>query len=361
MVDGIQGNGHCLLIVDDNKHNRTILSHYFRKFGYQIITTESGNEVMQLLANNTIDLVLLDIVMPEMDGFEVLRKIRNQYSVIKMPVIMTTSLSENKDVIKALTLGANDYISKPIEPRVADARIQTHLNLKKLAEERDHLMDMTSHDIKKPVIIIEEITKTIQEENKDLIASNDSLAELLSLLSKTSSRLNTFVSDFLEMRVIENGNMVLNQSRCNLNALVIEVVVKLQTVASRKNITIETNLGDDLPIVNIDENRISQVLENLIGNAIKFSPQELKVIVSTGTKDGYVVCDVIDQGPGISNEDKPRLFKRFTSLSNKPTANESSTGLGLSICKDLIDMHQGTIAVENNVDKGANFRFTIPV
>jgi len=360
MIKRKQENAHCLLIVDDNEDNRAILAHYFTKFGYQVVPAASGKEAIEVLAKYNIDLVLLDIVMPEMDGFEVLREIRNKYSVIKMPVIMTTSLSESSDVIKALTLGANDYISKPIEPRVADARIQTHLNLKRLAAERDHLMDMASHDIKKPVIVIEEITRTIQDDNKDLLADNPSMAELLSLLSKTSGRLNTFVQDFLEMRVIENGNMVLNQSRCNLNALVIEVVVKLQAVASRKCITIETKLGDDLPIVNIDENRISQVLENLIGNAIKFSPENLKVVVSTKSKENFVVCNISDQGPGIINEDKPKLFKRFSRLSNKPTANESSTGLGLSICKELIDLHNGTIAVENNLDKGANFRFTIP-
>jgi len=361
MSKGYTENGHCLLIIDDNEHNRLILSHYLKYLGYKIITAESGKHVMQLLDKNAVDLVLLDIIMPEVDGFQVLKMIRNEYSVMKMPVIMTTSLSDNNDIIEALTLGANDFISKPVEPRVADARIRTHLNLKKLAEERDHLIDIASHDIKKPVLVIEEITRTIQEEYKGVISANPGVSELLSLLTKTTSRLSTFVNDFLEMRVIENGNIVLNQSRCNLNVLVNEVVSKLQAIASRKQILIETKLSDNLPIVNIDESRISQVLENLIGNAIKFSPEKLKIVITTEQENNYVVCNVKDEGPGISNDDKPKLFKRFASLSNKPTANETSTGLGLAICKELIDLHQGTIVAENNMEKGANFQFSIPI
>ena len=350
-----------LLIVDDNSNNLLILTHYFTKFGYEVICAESGKEALSWIDEGDIDLVLLDIMMPDMDGYEVLTRIRNQHSAVKLPVIMSTSVSESQAIIRALSLGANDYISKPIEPRVADARIRTHLNLKSLAEERDHLLDMASHDIKKPVILIEEITHAIGDENPGVIEQNPSVGKLLGLLTTTAQRLGMFVNDFLEMRVLENGTIALDKRKSDLNKLISDLSEKLQKSASKKSILLRVHLDDELPDLSIDMSRISQVFENLVGNAIKFSQPETKIEITTKAIDENVICNIVDQGPGIRSDEFPKLFRKFASLSNKPTANETSTGLGLAICKELIDLHGGEITVQNNDASGATFSFSLPV
>lgn len=350
-----------ILIVDDNEFNRNVLTRRLEKRGYQISAVETGEEALRLLEHEPIDLVLLDVMMPGIDGFEVLRQIRQEHSVIQLPVIMATSLNAAEDIVHGMQLGANDYVTKPIDLAVAEVRIQTHLQVKRLTEERNRILDIVSHDIKKPLIIIKDILDTLIAEHGEFIASKPDVREMIDMVHDTSADLNTLVEDFLDMRVMENGTIVLQKKAEDLNEIVKDVANRYKHLARKKNIALKLQLAESIPKVVCDRARITQVMENMIGNAIKFSPRETETVLSTDVENGSLLFSVSDQGPGIPVEEIDRVFMRFTKISNRPTANESSTGLGMSLCKNLVTLHEGEIGVRNNEQKGARFWFSLPV
>ena len=350
-----------ILIVDDNEYNRKILTRRLEKRGYQISAVETGEEALKLLEKQSIDLVLLDVMMPGIDGFEVLRQIRKEHSVIELPVIMATSLNAAEDIVHGMQMGANDYVTKPIDLAVAEVRIQTHLQVKHLTEERNRILEIVSHDIKKPLIIITDILDTLVTDYADFISTKPEVREMIDMVHDTSTDLNTLVEDFLDMRVMENGTIVLQKRAEDLNEIVKDVSNRFKHLARKKNISLKLRVAESIPKVECDRARITQVVENMLGNAIKFSPNDTEITLSTSVEKDSLVVSVSDQGPGIPAEEIDKVFMRFTRISNRPDADESSTGLGMSLCKNLVVLHDGEIGVRNNEQKGAKFWFSLPV
>jgi signal transduction histidine kinase len=348
-----------ILVIEDNPDITKIMKIMLEHAGYQIVAANLGQHGLDYLKQHDVDLVLLDIMMPEMDGFEVLKQIRAQHSMVQLPVIMSTAIADQESVVRALELGANDYVTKPINFPVIQARINAHIALKELAEKNREFVSITSHDLKKNLALILDVVGEMDNELRNSKVGDD-LLMMTGLISDSAITMKEITEDFLELDVLEKGRIRLFRSRFNMNDLINKVINQNQQYANKKSIRLTSELDTLVPRVNADSHRLEQVLNNLIGNAIKFSGPDTTVVVKCHSDIENLRVEVCDEGPGIPLDEIDRVFEKYAPISNKPTGGEVSTGLGTAICKHFVALHEGQIGVHNNDSGGATFWFSLP-
>lgn len=351
-----------LLVVDDNEDNRDMLSRRLRRTGYHVDCAEDGTQALDMIGASKFDLVLLDIMMPGISGLEVLKTVRTKYSVADLPIIMATAKDHSEDIVGALKLGANDYVTKPIDFPVVLARIQTQLSLRRLSELKDEFLRMASHDLKNPLTVILGSLKMIQRVVPPGSAMTEEAFELVMRMSKRASEMQRMIEDFLDFQAMQDGRLSLVKTMVRLNDIAQETIEGNLDYANAKSISLRLEMDDALPPMEADGARVKQVAQNLVGNAIKFGPKGSSVVVKTSGNGGFQLFEVSDRGPGLTEADMKKLFQKYARLSNKPTGGEKSSGLGLAICKQFVDLHGGEIGATNNTDAaGATFWFKLPV
>ncbi len=350
-----------LLVVDDNDLNREMLSRRLQRKGFEVMVAEDGPSAMDMIEREMFDLIILDIMMPGLTGIEVLEILRKRYSAAELPIIMATAKTQSEDVVMALSLGANDYVTKPIDFSVLLARVDTHLKVKHLFKLKDEFLGMASHDLKNPLFVIVCQAYLIATKVPVGEPMTEEAMEMLDKIGQHSKNMQKIIADFLDFQAVEDGHIKLNYQVVDMTKLGNQVVDNFQPYAAEKQITL--NFSDCSPeqhsLIKGDPSRLEQVLQNLIGNALKFNPAEGKVTVEVHCTDDKVDLMVRDNGPGLTAQDLEKVFIRYGKLSRRPTGSESSSGLGLAICKKLIDLHQGEIGARNNEDGGACFWFSL--
>lgn len=349
-----------LLVVDDNEDNRDMLSRRLKRQGYSVEMAEDGTQALDMIAANKYDLVLLDIMMPGISGIEVLKTVRTKHTVADLPIIMATAKDHSEDIVNALKLGANDYVTKPIDFPVVMARIQTQLSLKRLSELKDEFLRMASHDLKNPLTVILGSVKMVQKLVPPGTSMTEESYDLLRRMTNRATEMQRMIEDFLDFEAMQDGRINLMFADFELNDVARECVDANKDYAKGKGINLELKLESTLPPLSADAARIKQVIQNLVGNAVKFSPRGSTTQVITSLNKGYQIFQVSDRGPGLKEEDMRKLFQKYARLSNKPTGGEKSSGLGLAICKQFIDLHGGEIGAHNNPGGGATFWFKLP-
>ena len=354
-------NQYHLLVVDDNEMNRSLIQIQLKRQGYTVSVAESGPQALNMLEEKHYDLVLLDIMMPGMNGLEVLEVIRRKHTMLNLPVIMVTADDLQESIIDAMQRGANDYLIKPLNMPVTIARIKSQLTSKDLAALKDEFIRFASHDLKKPLIVIEDVVDTLVQTCNSNQSDKQDVAEMLQIIKKTAENMSGIIAGFLDTKNLNPVEDTPEYTPSQLNALVEKSILANTSYARKKGVELVDELDPNLPIVEMDEFRITQVLDNLIGNAMKFSPCQTTTRVRTRTDGEYVYAEICDGGPGLSEEDMKKLFQRHATLSNRPTGGESSTGVGLHLSKQFIDSHQGRIGARNNETHGATFWFAIPI
>ena len=235
------------------------------------------------------------------------------------------------------------------------------MRLKELATLKDEFLRFASHDLKKPVIVMMDIVSELQ---KSLVPGEqvaDDVPELIELINKTGENMQKVIAGFLSTEKVEDAASENNNKVIELNQVVDKSLQANESYARKKGVRLKKELAENLPEVEADEFHLSQVLDNLIGNAMKFSPRDTTTTVKTHADEKYVYTEVCDGGPGLTEEDMKKLFTRYASLSNRPTGNETSSGIGLSMSKQFIEQYQGEIGARNNPDCGATFWFKIPI
>ena len=350
-----------LLVVDDEEVIRDLFSIQLGREGYAVSVAGSAQQALERLTAERIDLVLLDMNLPGMSGLALLKKLRQTYSILDLPVIIVSGAGHSSDIVAGLQSGANDYLTKPFDLGIARARILTQLSLRQLKEINDKFSRIAGHDLKKPVILMLDIAQELQRANSRKELSADDLQSSLSLVIESGKYMQQLIEELLELRTIRDGRMSLTHSPTDVGAIVRQAVTRNMAYAKGKRIELRMEFGPELPPILADDLRLMQVLDNLIGNAIKFSPAATRVVVRTRREDGHILCEVADQGPGIADEDRAKLFVEYARLRNKPTGNETSTGLGLSICREMVTLHGGDIGARNNPGGGTIFWFRLPL
>jgi two-component system sensor histidine kinase/response regulator len=350
-----------VLIVDDAPGVADVLGIKLEREGYVVAFADSAAHATEALESHEFDLILLDIQLPDGSGLDLLKQMRLRRSLLDTPIIMISGLDQTDDVVAALRDGANDYITKPFDLAVAAARIRTQIALKRLKEVNDHFLRIASHDLKKPLLVMLDVARQLRKEYPVGSPVVDEVHSSLAFLIESGEFMHTIISDLLDLGALRDQKLRLTRRPTDFGAVVRLAVARNTPYAKSKGDELRMDFARDLPNIQVDDGRVMQVLENLIGNAIKFSPPGSTTSLRT-TRDGdWIVCEISDTGPGIPAKEMELLFKEYARLSNAPTGGEKSTGLGLSICRELVLLHGGEIGARNNPGSGATFWFRLPI
>lgn len=367
---------YIVLIVDDNKTNLNVLFDALKSADYKVLTARNGQEALQRVEHTRPDIILLDIKMPILNGFETCQKLKEKEETKDIPVIFLTALDEIENKVKGFDLGAVDYITKPLQQVEVLARVKTHLTisaqqkelekqnieLSNLNKEKNEFLGIASHDLKNPLNVIFLSTSLLIKHREGL--EEEKVNEKLKEVLHSSYHMLDIINKFLDIHQIESGKVTFISKNVNLQKLVNKIVSTFSSQAQSKNITIDfQELDTNQPInVETDEAILTNIIENLVSNALKFSPHGKRIFVTLEKLDSSVRLRVKDEGPGLSEEEIKQLFQKFTRLSAKPTGSEHSTGLGLSIVKRLTDMIRGKVWAESEgKEKGASFFLELPM
>lgn len=354
-----------VLIVDDVPANIRILGQAIRDHYEVLIATDGGKALEIAFGESPPDLILLDIIMPEMDGYEVCRRIKENPATANIPIIFITSKSEEEDEAKGFEAGGVDYIGKPFSLPIVKARVRTHVALKRqqdelraLNETKNRFLGTAAHDLRNPLAAIRGLTEIMLEGATGPVPEEQE--EMLQMVFNTSDHMLALVNDLLDVAVIESGKFDLSLEEEDIEKLVADRLRILKPSAAKKDIRIETEF-EPTPNCLLDGQRIVQVFDNLFTNAVKFSPAGSTIWIRIREKSGKVHLEVADEGPGISEENQKRLFGEFQRLGTKPTGGESSTGLGLSIVNRIVKAHGGEVRVESVIGSGTTMTAVFPV
>ncbi|MCK6505080.1 HAMP domain-containing histidine kinase [Myxococcota bacterium] len=349
----------CILVVDDLQDNRDLLERRLARAGYRTRSVASAEDA--LAAVDGCDAVLLDIEMPGMGGLECLRRLRVHSVLDQLPVIMVTARERPEDVVACLHAGASDYVSKPIDFPVLAARLRTWLRLKELRETREHFMRVASHDLRNPLTRILSTVELVREMVAPGEVMTPELHHLLAGVGDAAQRMGRIIEDFVDLQAMQDGALSLDQERLDLDALLEPALERQAAWAREKGISLQVERRCGAWVLG-DRDRLDQVLDNLIGNAVKFSRGGTTVRLRCQQAAGRVRVEVQDEGPGLEAQDLGLAFQRYARLSAKPTAGEASSGLGLSIAREIVEMHGGAVGVQNNdPPPGATFWFDLPL
>lgn len=355
-----QTNHARILVVDDSADAGEVLALRLERDGYTVARVTDGGAALSAIAAQRFDIVLLDVRMPGLSGFDVLTRIRRSRGLLDLPVVMLSGLDDTADVVRALAMGANDYLVKPLDFGLVRARIQTQLVGHRLKELNDKLLGIASHDLKKPLLVMQDIVQSLRSEHPLGSSVDAGMQESLAFLADSVAYMRRLVEASLDLRAIEVGQLKLNRSAIAVAALVRAAHARNRAYAEQKRIALELELSADADLT-VDEMRIAQVLDNLIGNAIKFSPAGATARVRTRREGGEIAIEISDNGPGVAHIDPSDLFTEYAARANSPTGTEDSTGLGLAFCKELVELHGGRIGASNNAAGGATFWIRLPV
>ncbi len=366
---GTDGQAARILIVDDQDVNRQLLEELLRPEGHVLISCADGEEALRHVRGGDVDLVLLDITMPGMDGLEVCRRIRANPDSASLPVIMVTALAHRQQQLDGIAAGASDYLTKPIDSvnlllRVRNAvhvrRLHRNLQsqyrqLRELETLRDSLVHMLVHDLRSPLqslIMMLELTRESAGDHGDA-----QLLEDLDSMQGSAEFMAQMISNVLDVNRFEAGAMPLHMERIDLVQVTREAVA---TVGVRQTVRISIVPETERMPVEADAGVVRRVIANLVANACKFSPDGSEVRLLLGARADACEVRVIDAGPGISPEHHGMIFEKFGQVHGGGATSGRSSGLGLAFCRLGVEAIGGRIGVESAPGHGATFWFTVP-
>jgi two-component system sensor histidine kinase/response regulator len=379
-----------VLIVDDVSKNIQVLGSILRDEGYKISFALNGKDALKKVEASPPDLILLDVMMPEMDGYETCRRLRENESTIDIPVIFLTAKSDEESRIKGFEVGAQDYVTKPFNTPELLARVNTHLQLKKVRDEmifvnkqlrqenilresilkelersnkklkesddiKNEFISILSHDMGTPITVIKANLEMVEEIY--FVSLDDNLKRILKSMERASEALERLRKDTLDLSRMDMGTMKMDVEEFDLGDLIMESVEGIRGPAAKKKQSVYVESEGPLP-VKADRFKIRRVLTNFLSNAQRYSPEERNFGVIAENNNGEIIVEIRDTGRGIDPDELERIFERFYRTGKRV---EGSTGLGLAIVKGIIEAHGGrTWAESKGEGHGSSFFFTLP-
>lgn len=370
-----------ILLVDDEELNVRFLSTFLTRKGFEIDVASNGNDALERISANMPDVVLLDAMMPGMDGFEVCRRLRENQTTHLLPVIMVTALHSIEDEVRALESGADDFLPKPINNLELMARLRSLLRIKTLHDElrekkieleeknkalvelqslRDSLTQMVVHDLKNPLTGIMGCSEL-------LLTTSDNLSErqlsIMKKMDESASTILKMITDILDISRIEENKIKLRLEKFHikeiLEANANEFVFMMQKYKIESHIEVEAGTPD----VAADKDMVHRIVGNLLHNAIKHSTSGGVITLSArgDTRNGRMYVSIKDTGEGIPPEYTEKIFEKFAQADLKKLGLKTDRGLGLTFCKLAVEAHGGKIWVDSQVGQGSNFQFFLPL
>lgn len=361
-----------ILVVDDAELNRIILSNWLIDQGHQVVVADSGRQALSLLQELTVDVILLDLVMPDMDGYQVLERLKADARLRPLPVIVISAVDDLDSIVKCIELGAQDYLFKPFNATLLKARIKASLDKRRLQDQEENYRQQlmaaqklaslgtlaagVAHELNSPLQVITGVSDTLLrslEQNQAL--APEALLERLKAINRNAWRCAQIAG---ALRTYAQASTDLMENR-DLNALVQDTLLLMEPqLQAETGIRVVTRLGSGLPHMPCDRHSIMQALMNLLSNARDAMPGggEIRVATDYDSAAGQFSLQVSDTGVGISKSERSRIFDPF--YTTKPLGQ--GTGLGLSILSGIVNAHGGHVRVDSTPGEGATFTLYFP-
>lgn len=352
-----------ILVIDDNIENLKVVGNILQEEQFDIAVATSGESAINLLLNNPIDLILMDIMMPEMDGFEACRRIKQIHNLKDIPLIFLTAKSQTSDILAAFDVGGVDYIFKPFNRLELVARVRTHLELflakrqlNELYQNRDLIYSILAHDIRTP---LNKIFQFLQLLKDGFIQPNsEEYNELLELLIQENGRTKQLFDELIEWGKLQMNERVNGLDEAYLRPIVDAAIVFLEQQYSEKALKIDNTISESLKVV-CTEKSLEVVFRNLLSNAIKFTPQYGSITISSEESAKKAMITVKDTGVGMTKEVLEKLFVHHEFYKTTGTNDEKGTGFGIHLIKDLLRKNNAELDVKSELNKGTTFKITI--
>lgn len=349
-----------VLIVDDVPKNIQLVANFLTQDGYEVNFALDGKKAIEHAARDNFDLILLDIMMPEVDGFEVCKQLKDDPITSSIPVIFLTAKTDEDSITRGFDVGGVDYIAKPFNPQELLARVKTHINLtlreqelKNLNQTKDTFLSIIGHDIKTPVANIVSLGELLMSSADAM--EEEQKNELLSDIVESGRQGIWLLENLLSWTRIQTGKISFDPHDIFLEDIIVKNRLFIQPVADRKTILVTSKCDEGLRLFS-DANIINTILRNLLSNAIKFTKVGGEIsIIGTKNEEGRVILSVEDTGIGMSNDRINKLFSGISQNSTQGTQNEKGSGLGLSLVQDLCKMIGADIQAESRLKEGTKF------
>lgn len=355
-----------ILVVDDIPENVELLEAYLVPEKYNVVTAYNGIEALERVQESPPDIVLLDVMMPQMDGFEVCQTLKNDPKTQFVPVVMVTALKERDDKLKGIEAGADDFLTKPIDRVELLTRIRSlirvkflhddleksYVALQELQNTKERLTQMIIHDLKNPL--------TGVKANIEIVGMEDlgETRECLDAAQRSCDLLFNMIQDLLDISKMEEGKLVLTRETLDLKEIVSPVVREVSVPAQAEDKEVVVDMPDDLARINLDRDLVYRTLSNLMQNAVKHSGRGGTITVRASNTEDHMRIAVQDTGQGIPDDFKEKIFEKFGQVE---TRQRTGSGLGLTFCKMAVEAHEGRIWVESVEGEGSTFIFELPL
>ena len=359
-----------ILMVDDNPVNLQVLTSMLKQSGWRPRPVTSGQLGLQAARNEPPDLVLLDVNMPEMNGYEVCEQLKADTRLAGIPVIFVSALGETMDKVRGFAVGGVDYITKPFQLDEVRARVTAHLELRRQRRElqasydklreserlRDSLVHMIVHDLRSPLTAISAYLQLFGQEAKEKLGA-ETQEDVASAMHATRNMVR-MINEILDVSKMEAQMMKLDLRECDLVQVVGQSLDDLESLVGARRVAFERPAAPARVLA--DQEIVSRIVQNLLANALRFTPADGEVRVGVVVEAEHVRVFVADTGPGIPPDFRESIFDKFVQLDGFALHRNRTTGLGLAFCKLAVEAHGGRIGVDSELGKGSSFWFTLP-
>ncbi len=369
-----------ILLVDDKPANLVALQAILAADDRNLVLADSGNDALKATLHTDFAVILLDVQMPDMDGFEVAELLRRNSKTSRIPIIFVTAIDrDQKREFRGYDLGAVDFLYKPIDPNIIRSKVRIFCDLKcyemqqselmakmeknnhrlvELNELKTNFLATASHELRTPLTIIRDFVALVQEGIPGPV--NEDQKDCLDSALRNCDRLGNLINDLLDLQKLQSGRMQLEFRALDLQALLQNCHRDMSLLCRARNQKNSLEIPAGEILVCGDAAGLTQVLVNLLGNANKFTPDEGQISIAVRPTDDYMVIDVTDTGPGIEPGDQERIFHSFTQVGRKDEAGSQGTGLGLTIANRIAKTHGKPLTVASTPGSGATFSFYVP-
>ncbi|HET8948331.1 MAG TPA: hybrid sensor histidine kinase/response regulator [Candidatus Polarisedimenticolia bacterium] len=374
------GREATILVVDDDERNVRLVESMLKPNGYRILHAYDGQEALRRVDSDTPDLLVLDIMMPDLSGFELCGMLRARHATRLLPILMVTALHAMEDKVKGLELGADDFLTKPINRSELLAKVKALLRVKSLQDEveaqkleleaknrelltiqrfKESMSQMVVHDLKNPLAGIMGNIQLMQMQRGQMPPGRQE--ELLLRSLESARQMARMIQNILEVAKLEEQKMPLRREPVPIQDVAAEQVADLMSLSARDGIRLDCDVPPDLPPVDADRGLLSRILANLLSNAFKHTPSGGRVTVSARESDGSIAVRVQDTGEGIPADLLPYIFEKFVAGESEDRRRQSyDSGLGLTFCRLAVECHGGRIGVESRPGEGTTVTFHLP-
>ena len=368
-----------VLIVDDPKDNIDLSAYFLKPQNYQLLTAYDGVEALEIVEHDQPDIILLDIMLPKMDGFQVCERIKKDRETQFIPIIMITALKELKDKIRSLEVGADDFISKPFENVELLTRVKSLLRIKKYHDEiqnknaeleqknktllrldrfKDELNHHIVHDMKNPLFVIQGNLQMMSMAVEQ--TSSPQLKKYLDRIDRSTQNLLRMVLNLIDISKIEDGKMELNHELVNVNELIDKCIHRFEDYPENQKKIFDLHLADGGSTLKIDSSVMERVFDNLISFAVANVPEDGKIEIGSKRKNKAIEYSIHDHGQQIPMKYSDEMFNKFSQVEIKKEGYRVGRGIGLTFCKLAVEAHGGTLNIDPNNKVGNRFILNLP-